>query len=118
MIDETATEDIRLTINPLIWISWILSLPLRFFTFVVVSYRRHQLKNYDPTKDPCPACGFRGDKGTAGAACRVQTRKTMGPEKLGLWHECYRCSAEYWTNILTKADAWYREPIPDPRPRS
>jgi len=97
-----------IVLSPFTGIAWVLSLPIRTFASITSWVRR---RKYDPEKDICPGCGFRGDSGTAGKTCRIQTREVHSAEKLALWHECYRCYAEYWTNTFIPAAKWYRKPI-------
>lgn len=98
------------TLRPVEYPFWILSLPIRIFTAIVILLK----PKYDPEKDVCPGCGFRGDSGTAGKTCRIEVTRVMNVEKLALRHKCFRCSAEFYTPVFRKASDWYREPVPQP----
>src|SRR5271157_5443246 len=62
--------------SPITLIAYILSLPISVFTWIVITVRA---RRYDPEKEVCPACGFKGDKGTDGKTCRIEFTATVGP---------------------------------------
>ena len=73
---------------------------------LTVSIRFYQRRIYNPEKTICPACGFRGDSGTAKKVCTVTTVDTVGHERKALEHRCFRCSATYYSHILTPVEKW------------
>ena len=89
--------------SPITIIAWLLSLPVHLFARVVKS-----LRVYNPEKDLCPACGFKGDSGTGRKSCVVTCTQTTGPEKVALQHICLRCTAQFYTPVLIKADKWLK----------
>lgn len=89
--------------SPVTIISWILAQPIRLFGYIV-----KKVRVYNPEKDVCPACGFKGDSGTGGKSCLVSCVKTTGPEKAALQHICFRCTAQFHTPIVVKAEKWLK----------
>lgn len=89
--------------NPILWLSTILSLPIRLLSWFILRVRT---RRYDPEKTVCPACGFRGDNGTARKACSVHVVKTSGAERVALCHTCFRCGADYFSAVLIPAEKW------------
>jgi hypothetical protein len=89
--------------SPLTLIVWLLSLPIRLFTFIVT-----RIRVYNPEKDICPACGFKGDSGTGGKSCLVTCTPVTSTERVALQHICFRCTAHYYTPVLTKAVKWMK----------
>ena len=88
-------------------IAFILALPIRMFTWVVVKIKTH---NYDPEKIVCPACGFKGDSGTDGKSCMIRFVKTVGNERGAIQHQCFRCGCqEIHSNLFVRADKWLRK---------
>ena len=90
--------------SPITVLAWLLSLPIRAFTWIVITVKT---RRYDPEKRVCPACGFRGDSGTDGKTCRVEFVDTTGPERAGLQHFCFKCGCDrHISPLFLKADAW------------
>ena len=87
--------------SPLTWISWIISIPINLFSWVV-----EKVRIYDPEKTLCPGCGFKGDKGTGGKSCTVKCTEVSDSVRYVLGHTCFRCGAHYFTPVLVKADLW------------
>jgi hypothetical protein len=94
---------------PVGWIAWILSLPVEIFSFIVKKVR----KPYDPEREVCYACGFKGDAGTDRKSCVIWFDDSVqgGP---ALRHDCFRCGARHWTKLFVPAGKWYRSPLPSP----
>ncbi len=89
-----------------IWfvIIWILALPLRILAFLISWLRR---RRYNPERAMCPACGFKGDKGTGNNSCRINFIRTNGPEKAALQHICFRCGCDFYTaKMYQPVDKW------------
>lgn len=82
---------------------WLLSIPVRIFTFVVTKIKT---KNYDPERAVCPGCGFRGDSGTNKKTCRINHVAVEGAERAMNEHICFRCSAKYYTKLFKPAVQW------------
>lgn len=61
---------------------------------------------YDPEKDVCPSCGFRGDSGTAGKSCTIRFVRTLGSEKGAIEHTCLRDGAVFYTKLFKRAEDW------------
>lgn len=98
-----SSEVMDYVLAPIVWISWILSLPIRGITWIVVKIRT---KKYDPEKVPCPGCGYQGEEGSNWKTCNIQHAKTEGPERAANKHICLRCSAGYFTALVVPADKW------------
>lgn len=96
-------ETLGVTTNPISWISWILALPIRGLA-AIISFIRE--RNYDPEEAICPACGFRGDDGTAGKTCRIHFVATSGIERGAIQHTCFRCNADYFSHLFRPAEHW------------
>jgi hypothetical protein len=93
-------------LSPLTWIAWLLSLPIRVFTFVVVRVRK-----YDPEKALCPGCGFKGDSGTNGKSCSVMCVEINEASRAALRHICFRCAAIFWTPCITDPRKWMAKKV-------
>ena len=92
------------TWNPISWLAWVLSLPIRILAWVISTIRA---RLYDPESIICPACGFRGDKGTNGKTMRINFVRTQGAEKAAIQHTCFRCGCnEIYSKIFSPADTW------------
>lgn len=97
MSTETTVDIIFAPVRVIVWI---IALPIRLFTWIIA----HSRTPYNPEKDICPGCGFRGDDG--GNTCRIQTVRTTGTEKAMIAHECLRCSAVFHTPCFRKPEEW------------
>ena len=91
------------TFNPISWVAWILALPIRFIAWIIATVRSRM---YDPEQIVCPACGFRGDSGTANKTCRISCVRTSGPEKAAIEHSCFRCNAKFYSKLFSQAQGW------------
>jgi hypothetical protein len=103
---EQVLHPIDYVFSPLRLVFWILSVPLRVTSWTVKKVRA---RTYNPEKDICPGCGFRGDGGTAGKTCRVTFRETDGPDRGNLEHECFRCSALFYTKTIKPVETWHKQ---------
>jgi ribosomal protein L37E len=111
-VADASVNTLVFVAKPFLWImqgvSWVIALPIRIFTWVVVKIR---VRTYDPEKVVCPACGFRGDSGTSGRTCRVKFIETAGSEKAALQHICFRCGNDKWASKLyAPAEKWMMQP--------
>lgn len=84
-------------------IAWILSLPVRGFTWVALRFS----KPYDPETAICPGCGYMGEKGSNYKTCRITCVATTGVEKASLESDCLRCSCIFYQPVFDKnVDRW------------
>lgn len=89
-------------LSPFRALFWILALPVRLFTYI-----NRKFKVYDPEKTVCPACGYRGEKGSSYRSCTVRFIRTSGAEKAALMCTCLRCQCKYATGVFNKnVDSW------------
>lgn len=98
-------EDIlSLVLAPVKWLAWVAALPVKVFTWIVV-----QLKPpYDPETVTCPGCGFAGDDGTGGKSCKIRHVRVDSAHIAMNRHECFRCSATFYTKLFTPAKDWIK----------
>lgn len=84
-------------------ILWVVALPIRLVAWAIATTRE---RLYDPEKDICPGCGFRGDRGTGGKTCIIRFVRVDGPEKASIEHTCLRCEAKFYSKIFWPAEKW------------
>lgn len=89
-------------LSPLKFVFYILSLPVRILTVIVVKIRT---RRYNPEKVTCPGCGYRGERSGNYNTCTI--RFTLTSQKTGsVQHSCLRCSAEYYSASYLQCDKW------------
>lgn len=70
--------------------------PLKALAWVIL-----RIKSIDPKiseKTKCPGCGWKRN--------RLNFKFTTGPEKAAIEHECLRCGALFYSQLLVKAEKW------------
>lgn len=94
------TEAINFVIFILVWT---VSIPIRATAWTITTIRA---RLYDPEEDICPACGFRGDRGTGKKTCTIKFVRTETPEKGAIEHTCLRCAAQFYSGVFLPANKW------------
>lgn len=87
-------------------VSWFLSLPIRFTTWVIDVIR---VKLYDPEEIICPGCKFSGDSGTGGKSCSIRCVEVAEPHRKMIEHTCFRCGAKSYSATFRPAKEWVGE---------
>jgi len=102
--------------SPISVLAWLLALPVKAFTWAVVKMRT---RRYDPEKEICPACGFKGDSGTNWKSCRIEFVRTAGSERAAIQHFCFKCGCDkHYSKLRMPAEKWMaKDPISNPTRR-
>lgn len=95
---------------PVKLLSWLVALPIRFMAWMIDLLKT---RNYDPEKVICPGCGYKGEKGSSWKTCRIEFKRTSGPERASLEHSCFRCGALFYSKLFTPVEKWFNPPQVD-----
>lgn len=96
---------IDILLFPLKGLAWVAALPLR-----VVAWVAEKKKVYDPEKDPCPCCGYAGEKSSNFRSCIVSCEFVVNgaSRKAKIRHTCLRCGAPYHTEPVLSSEKWVK----------